>query len=52
MKAARPQYATKLDFVVIQDFTQLGVFESAMDGIDAVIHVASVRDIDSAGLYI
>ena len=42
MKAARPQYASKLDFVVIEDFTQIGVFDSVMDGIDAVIHVASV----------
>ncbi|KAJ5118427.1 hypothetical protein N7526_010064 [Penicillium atrosanguineum] len=41
MKAARPQYASKLDFVVIEDFTQIGVFDSVMDGIDAVIHVAS-----------
>ncbi|KAJ5581818.1 NAD-dependent epimerase/dehydratase [Penicillium sp. DV-2018c] len=41
MKAARPQYASKLDFVVVEDFTQVGVFDDAMDGIDAVIHVAS-----------
>jgi uncharacterized protein YbjT (DUF2867 family) len=43
MKAARPQYASKLDFVVVEDFTNIGVFDAAMDGIDAVIHVASVR---------
>lgn len=43
MKAARPQYASKLDFVVIEDFTKTGVFDSAMDGIDGVIHVASVH---------
>jgi hypothetical protein len=42
MKAARLQYASKLDFVVVRDFTQIGVFDSVMDGIDAVIHVASV----------
>lgn len=42
MRAARPQYASKLDFVVVEDFTQIGVFDSVMDGIDAVIHVASV----------
>ncbi|KAI3116179.1 hypothetical protein CBS147333_789 [Penicillium roqueforti] len=41
MKAARPQYASKLDFVVVEDFTQVGVFDSVMDDIDAVIHVAS-----------
>lgn len=50
MKAARPQYASKLDFVVVDDFTRTGVFESAMDGIDAVIHVASVRQIESRPL--
>lgn len=42
MKAARPQYASKLDFVVVEDFTNIGVFDAAMEGIDAVIHVASV----------
>jgi NAD dependent epimerase/dehydratase family enzyme len=42
MKAARPEYASKLDFVVVEDFTKIGVFDSVMDGIDAVIHVASV----------
>ncbi|KAJ5930952.1 hypothetical protein N7466_006445 [Penicillium verhagenii] len=41
MKAARPHYASKLDFVVVEDFTKTGVFDSAMDGIDGVIHVAS-----------
>lgn len=44
MKAARPQYASQLDFVVVEDFTRIGVFEAAMDGIDAVIHVASVSE--------
>ncbi|KAJ5640029.1 uncharacterized protein N7484_007891 [Penicillium longicatenatum] len=43
MKAARPHYASKLDFVVVEDFTKTGVFDSAMDGIDGVIHVASVH---------
>jgi nucleoside-diphosphate-sugar epimerase len=42
MMAARPQYASKLDFVVIEDFTEVGVFDSVMEDIDAVIHVASV----------
>lgn len=42
MKAARPQYSSKLDFVVVEDFTRIGVFDSAIDGIDAVVHVASV----------
>ena len=44
MKAARPQYSSKLDFVVVEDFTKTDVFESVMDGIDAVIHVASVSN--------
>lgn len=43
MKAARPLYASQLDFVVVEDFTKIGVFDSVMEGIDAVIHVASVR---------
>jgi hypothetical protein len=43
MKAARPQYTSKLDFVVVEDFTNIGVFDAAIEGIDAVIHVASVR---------
>lgn len=47
MKASRPQYASKLDFVVVEDFTQIGVFDSVMDGIDAVIHVASVGNSQS-----
>ncbi|KAJ5537745.1 hypothetical protein N7494_007224 [Penicillium frequentans] len=47
MKAARPQYASKLDFVVIEDFTKTGVFDSAMDGIDGVIHVASPFFLDT-----
>lgn len=42
MKAARPQYASKLEFVQIEDFTQIGVFDHVMNGIDAVVHVASV----------
>ncbi|CAI7678940.1 unnamed protein product [Penicillium pancosmium] len=41
MKAARPRYASQLDFVVVEDFTKIGVFDSVMEGIDAVIHVAS-----------
>jgi nucleoside-diphosphate-sugar epimerase len=45
MKASRPQYASKLDFVVVDDFTNIGVFDAAMEGIDAVIHVASVCSI-------
>jgi nucleoside-diphosphate-sugar epimerase len=42
MLDARPQFAPKLDFVQIQDFEQTGVFDEAIKGVDAVIHVASV----------
>ncbi|KAB8212008.1 hypothetical protein BDV34DRAFT_219221 [Aspergillus parasiticus] len=41
MKAARPQHASRLEFVEIQDFSQIGVFDDIMEGIDGVIHVAS-----------
>ncbi|KAJ5469380.1 hypothetical protein N7539_008998 [Penicillium diatomitis] len=41
MKAVRPQYASLLEFVTVQDFSHIGVFDAVMDGIDAVIHVAS-----------
>ncbi|KAJ5152766.1 uncharacterized protein N7482_009244 [Penicillium canariense] len=41
MKAARPQYTSKLDFVVVEDFTKTGVFDASIESIDAVIHVAS-----------
>jgi NAD(P)-dependent dehydrogenase (short-subunit alcohol dehydrogenase family) len=42
MLSARPNYTSKLDFVIIRDFEQTGVFDDAVQGIDAVIHVASV----------
>ncbi|KAB8262068.1 pyridoxal phosphate-dependent transferase [Aspergillus pseudonomiae] len=41
MKAARPQHISRLEFVEIQDFSQIGVFDDIMEGIDGVIHVAS-----------
>ncbi|KAH9225045.1 hypothetical protein DL95DRAFT_323162 [Leptodontidium sp. 2 PMI_412] len=41
MLKARPQFATQLDFVQIQDFAKSGVFEDAVKDVDAVIHVAS-----------
>lgn len=43
MQDARPQHAALLSFVQIQDFENPGGFEEAVQGIDAVIHVASVR---------
>ncbi len=42
MLSARPNYTSKLDFVIIRDFEQTGVFDDAVQDIDAVIHVASV----------
>lgn len=43
MKAARPQYEKKLDFVTVNDFAATGVFDDgALEDIDAVVHVASV----------
>jgi hypothetical protein len=42
MLEARPQFASKLDFVQIQDFEKTGVFDDAVKDVDAVIHVASV----------
>lgn len=42
MMKARPQFASQLDFVQIEDFEKSGVFEEAVKDVDAVIHVASV----------
>jgi nucleoside-diphosphate-sugar epimerase len=48
MQAARPGHAGSLDFVEIRDFGQdenqngTGIFDEAIKGMDAVIHVASV----------
>ncbi|CZR63781.1 probable flavonol reductase/cinnamoyl-CoA reductase [Phialocephala subalpina] len=41
MLEARPNFASKLDFVQIEDFEKMGVFDEAVKGVDAVIHVAS-----------
>ncbi|KAG2419979.1 hypothetical protein HFD88_004776 [Aspergillus terreus] len=41
LRQARPQHASKLEIVEVQDFTQLAVFDTVMSDIDAVIHVAS-----------
>jgi uncharacterized protein YbjT (DUF2867 family) len=42
MLSARPNYTSKLDIVIIRDFEQTGVFDDAVQGVDAVVHVASV----------
>lgn len=40
---ARPEFREKLDFVQVDDFENPGGFEEAIQDVDAVIHVASVR---------
>ena len=42
MLAARPKDASNLDFVQIEDFTGNSSFDNAIEGVDGVIHVASV----------
>lgn len=42
MLEARPRFASQLDFIQIEDFEKTGVFDEAVKGVDAVIHVASV----------
>ncbi len=40
--AARPEFASLLSFYFIDDLNTPGVFNDAVQGIDGVIHVASV----------
>jgi hypothetical protein len=40
---ARPRHAEQLDFVQIQDFSEDTSFEDAVQGVDGIIHTASVR---------
>ncbi len=48
MIKARPQYASQLDFVQINDFddisdnSQPNIFSEAVKGVDGIIHTASV----------
>lgn len=42
MIKARPQHASSLDFVEIDDFANPGRLDDAAKRVDAVIHVASV----------
>ena len=42
MIKSRPQYAGKLEFVKIDDFEKPGGLVEAVDGVDGVIHTASV----------
>lgn len=39
----RPTSASRLEFTVIGDLSQPGVFDEAVKGVDAIIHTASVR---------
>lgn len=41
----RPQFASSLDFVQIEDFENPGRLDHAVKDIDAVIHVASVSQV-------
>lgn len=43
MIEARPQFQEELDFFQIHDFEKPGGFVDAIQDIDAVIHIASVR---------
>jgi nucleoside-diphosphate-sugar epimerase len=43
MMQARLQYGGRLDFVEVDDFERPGRLQEAVQGVDAVIHVASVR---------
>ncbi|CAK7236045.1 hypothetical protein SBRCBS47491_009502 [Sporothrix bragantina] len=47
MIQARPEYAASLDFVQIKDFATPGPLDHAVEGIDAVIHVASPLTYDT-----
>lgn len=43
MLLARPEYAERLELLVTTDLTTPGVFDEAIQGVDAIIHTASVR---------
>ena len=51
MIKARPQYASQLDFVQINDFDDItdsslsNIFSEAVKGVDGIIHTASVRQL-------
>lgn len=44
MLAARPEYSSQLDFVLIGDIGKERAFDEAVKGINGVIHVASVSN--------
>lgn len=41
LKAARSRYASRLDTVLVRDFSEAASFAEAVEGVDGVIHVAS-----------
>jgi uncharacterized protein YbjT (DUF2867 family) len=42
MLAARREYSSQLDFILIEDIGKKGAFDEAIRGINGIIHVASV----------
>lgn len=40
--AARPEFASQLEFFFIDDLSTPGVFDDAVRDIDGIIHIASV----------
>lgn len=44
MITARPQYSGRLEFVQIDDFEKPGGLVEAVEGVDGIIHVASVSE--------
>lgn len=49
MVAARPDHASRLHFVQIEDFSGDVDFSEAVAGVDAIVHTASVRTCYSLG---
>jgi hypothetical protein len=47
MLDARPQHAARLSFVQIADFDNPGGLAEAVKNVDAIIHTASVRFLQS-----
>jgi hypothetical protein len=51
MKDARPKYASLLEFVKIEDFTENADFQDAVQGVDGIVHAASVRSASHKGPF-
>ena len=57
MLDARPRYADRLDFVQIADFEGIGeedpaIWDKALEGVDGVIHVASVSTTERCSKFL